>query len=176
MPLSEQMRALLSSGRPFALQNIRIVSNYSEESAQEVKCVIPGSSEVGEVQCKGPTAIKNYWNFRHENKFTRDGWLRTGDLAMVDSRGFLTILDRRIDMVLIGSENVYCSEVEAALLEHDSIVQAAVFGIPNAILGEELCAYVMWGKSYVSKSSLKDIYSFYAFPRLLISKFLLSFA
>ncbi|CAL6313896.1 unnamed protein product [Bathycoccus prasinos] len=160
MPLSEQMRALLSSGRPFALQNIRIVSNYSEESAQEVKCVIPGSSEVGEVQCKGPTAIKNYWNFRHENKFTRDGWLRTGDLAMVDSRGFLTILDRRIDMVLIGSENVYCSEVEAALLEHDSIVQAAVFGIPNAILGEELCAYVMWGKSYVSKSSLKDIYSF----------------
>jgi long-chain acyl-CoA synthetase len=73
----------------------------------------------------------------------RDGWFATGDIARIDNEGFVFIVDRAKDMVLRGGENVYCSEVEAAIYRHDAVAEAAVFGIPDERLGEDVAAAVV---------------------------------
>jgi long-chain acyl-CoA synthetase len=72
-----------------------------------------------------------------------DGWFHTGDIATVDDDGFVFIVDRAKDMVLRGGENVYCSEVEAAIYEHPDVAEAAVFGIPDDRLGEDVAVAVV---------------------------------
>ena len=72
-----------------------------------------------------------------------DGWLHTGDIARIDEDGFIFIVDRAKDMVLRGGENVYCSEVETAIYEHPDVAEAAVFGIPDDRLGEDVAAAVV---------------------------------
>jgi acyl-CoA synthetase (AMP-forming)/AMP-acid ligase II len=88
--------------------------------------------------------VKGYWNKPEdtEETFTSDGWLKTGDIARIDDEGFIFITDRAKDMIIRGGENVYCAEVEAALFEHPAITDAAVFGIPHDVLGEEVGAAV----------------------------------
>jgi long-chain acyl-CoA synthetase len=71
------------------------------------------------------------------------GWFRTGDIARIDEDGYVFIVDRAKDMVLRGGENVYCSEVEAAIYEHPEIAEAAVFGVPDERLGEDVAAVVV---------------------------------
>jgi acyl-CoA synthetase (AMP-forming)/AMP-acid ligase II len=71
-----------------------------------------------------------------------DGWYRTGDAARADEDGYLYLVDRLKDMIITGGENVYSIEVEAALLEHDAVVEAAVFGIPDPRWGEAVHAVV----------------------------------
>ena len=73
----------------------------------------------------------------------RDGWFNTGDIARIDEDGFVFIVDRAKDMVLRGGENVYCSEVEAAIYQHDAVAEAAVFGVPDERLGEDVGAVVV---------------------------------
>jgi len=72
----------------------------------------------------------------------RDGWLHTGDLATMDERGFCRIAGRLKDMVIRGGENLYPAEIEAVLLEHPDVAEAAVIGVPDPIMGEELAAFV----------------------------------
>ena len=97
----------------------------------------------GELWIKGPNVVKGYWNKPEATaaSFT-DGWLHTGDVARIDDEGFVFIVDRAKDMIIRGGENVYCSEVEAALFEHDAVMDAAVVGIPHLVLGEEVGAVV----------------------------------
>jgi long-chain acyl-CoA synthetase len=71
-----------------------------------------------------------------------DGWLATGDLGRIDDEGFLYIEDRAKDMVLRGGENVYSAEVESAIYEHPDVYEAAVFGVPDERLGEEVAAVI----------------------------------
>ena len=73
----------------------------------------------------------------------QDGWFHTGDIVTIDDDGFVHIVDRAKDMVLRGGENVYCSEVEAAIYENDAIAEAAVFGIPDDRLGELVAAAIV---------------------------------
>ena len=83
--------------------------------------------------------IKGYLNRPEATaEAIRDGWFNTGDIARIDEDGFVFIVDRAKDMVLRGGENVYCSEVEAAIYEHDDVAEAAVFGVPDERLGEEV--------------------------------------
>jgi acyl-CoA synthetase (AMP-forming)/AMP-acid ligase II len=92
---------------------------------------------------RGPNVIAEYWNQPDET--TRsfvDGWFRTGDVGRVDQEGFIYIVDRLKDMIIRGGENVYCSEVEAALAEHPKVKAAAVIGLPHPVLGEEVGAVV----------------------------------
>jgi long-chain acyl-CoA synthetase len=72
-----------------------------------------------------------------------DGWLRSGDLGRVDEEGFVYVEDRVKDMILRGGENVYCAEVEAAIYEHPAVHEAAVFGVPDERLGEEVGVAIM---------------------------------
>ncbi|MGB3412620.1 MAG: class I adenylate-forming enzyme family protein [Microthrixaceae bacterium] len=104
----------------------------------------PGPDVVGQLCVRGPVVIKGYLNRPDETERSiPDGWFNTGDVARIDDDGFVFIVDRAKDMVLRGGENVYCSEVEAAIYAHDAVLEAAVFGIPEERLGEEVAAVVV---------------------------------
>jgi long-chain acyl-CoA synthetase len=123
-----------SVGVPVATVEVKVV----DEEGNDL-----GRNEVGELWIKGPNVVVGYWNKPEATaaSFT-DGWLHTGDVARIDDEGFVFIVDRAKDMIIRGGENVYCSEVEAALFEHDAVLDAAVVGIPHLVLGEEVGAVV----------------------------------
>ena len=75
--------------------------------------------------------------------WTADGWLRSGDLAYLDEDGFLYIAGRKKDMIIRGGHNVYPTDIEAVLLEHPAVQEAAVVGIPHRVLGEDIAAHVV---------------------------------
>ncbi len=95
--------------------------------------------ERGEIWFKGPNLIRGYWNRPDATAETIvDGWLRSGDIGRIDTEGFVYIEDRAKDMILRGGENVYGAEVEAAIYEHPAVHEAAVYGVPDDRLGEEV--------------------------------------
>jgi acyl-CoA synthetase (AMP-forming)/AMP-acid ligase II len=103
-----------------------------------------GVGEVGELCIRSPQNARGYWNDPVGTAATFvDGWVRTGDLGYVDDEGFVHVVDRLKDVVIRGGENVYCAEVEAAMVEHPDVVDASVIGIPDARLGEVVCAVVV---------------------------------
>jgi len=115
----------------------------------ETKCIDANGDEVkpgeaGELCVKGAPVIKGYLN-REEatEEAITDGWLRTGDIVKIDKEGFIFIVDRAKDMVLRGGENVFCSEVESAIFEHDAVAECVVFGVPDDRLGEEVGAVIV---------------------------------
>ncbi|MDO8361429.1 MAG: class I adenylate-forming enzyme family protein [Actinomycetota bacterium] len=103
-----------------------------------------GPDTVGVLCVRGGIVIKGYLN-RPEatHDAIRDGWLNTGDIARLDADGFVYIVDRAKDMVNRGGENVFCSEVETAIYHHDAVAEAAVFGIPDERLGEDVAAVIV---------------------------------
>ena len=104
--------------------------------------VLPG--QPGELCVRGAIVIKGYLNRPEATADSiRDGWFHTGDVATIDEDGFVFIVDRIKDMVLRGGENVYCSEVEAAIYELDGVAEAAVFGVPDDRLGEIVGAAIV---------------------------------
>lgn len=101
------------------------------------------TGEVGELLIKGPNVVKGYWNRPDATaEAIEEGWLHTGDLARLDDEGFIFVVDRAKDVVIRGGENVYCVEVESVLYEHPDVLDAAVFGLPHKVLGEEVAAAV----------------------------------
>ncbi|MFE0653809.1 class I adenylate-forming enzyme family protein [Streptomyces sp. NPDC059534] len=110
----------------------------------EVRIEGPDGDGVGELWLRGQSLIRGYWGNEEATRaaFAGDGWFRTGDLARVDGDGRVSIVDRITDMVIRGGENVYCVEVEGVLHEHPDVLDAAVLGLPHAVLGEEVVAVV----------------------------------
>ncbi|TPE62683.1 long-chain fatty acid--CoA ligase [Sandaracinobacter neustonicus] len=99
--------------------------------------------EVGELYGFGPNIVKAYWNKPEASAETfPGGWVRSGDLARIDSEGFVSIVDRAKDMLIRGGENIYCVEVEGVLCEHPAVMDAALVGRPHHVLGEEPVAFV----------------------------------
>lgn len=106
--------------------------------------VEPGPEALGELCVRGAVVIKGYLNRPEATaEAITGGWLHTGDIARIDDDGFVFIVDRVKDMVNRGGENVYCTEVEAAIYEHPGVAEAAVFGIPDERLGEAVAAAVV---------------------------------
>ncbi len=104
----------------------------------------PGPEAVGQLCVRGAVVIKGYLNRPDATaEAIPDGWFHTGDIARIDADGFVFIVDRAKDMVIRGGENVYCSEVEAAIYTHDDVAEAAVFGVPDERLGEEVGAVIV---------------------------------
>ncbi|CAN5584061.1 class I adenylate-forming enzyme family protein [soil metagenome] len=104
----------------------------------------PGPDTVGQLCVRGPVVIKGYLNRPEATADSiRDGWFNTGDIAKFDVDGFVFIVDRAKDMVLRGGENVYCSEVETVIYQHEDVAEAAVFGMPDERLGEEVAAAIV---------------------------------
>jgi len=102
------------------------------------------SDGVGELLVRGPNVVKGYWNKPEATAQTFvDGWLHTGDLARIDEDGFVQIVDRKKDMVNRGGENVYCVEVENAVYSHPAVLECAVMGVPDTMMGEKVGAVVV---------------------------------
>lgn len=103
-----------------------------------------GPKCVGELLIKGPQIMKGYWNNKEETAAAlQNGWLYTGDLAMMDDDGYFYIVGRKKEMIIVGGFNIYPQEVEGVLYEHPDIQEAAVAGIPNEEHGELVKAYVV---------------------------------
>jgi long-chain acyl-CoA synthetase len=111
----------------------------------------------GELWAFGPNIVKGYWNKPEASaERFRDGWLKTGDLAVLDEEGFCAILDRAEDMLIRGGENIYCSEVENVLIQHPAVADAALVGLSHPLLGEVPAAAVqLKAGAKVSEESLK---------------------
>ncbi len=113
-----------------------------------VKCIdVAGNElppgETGEICLRGAQVFKGYLNRPEATAATIvDGWLHTGDIGFMDEDDFVYLVDRAKDIVLRGGENVYCAEVEVALYQHDSVVECAVFSVPDERLGEQVGAAV----------------------------------
>lgn len=124
-----------SCGQPAALIDLRVVDPETG--------LILGAGEIGELQVKGPNVMLGYWrNDKQTTEAMQDGYFRTGDLGYVDPVGFVFIVDRLKDMIISGGENVYSSEVEAALASHEDVLEAAVIGVPDRRWGEAVHAIV----------------------------------
>lgn len=102
------------------------------------------AGRAGEIVVRGAQVMKGYWNRPDDTAgvLSSEGWLRTGDVGLVDEEGYVFIVDRKKDMVISGGENIYCAEVERALGEMPHIEECAAFGIPDERLGELLVAVV----------------------------------
>jgi long-chain acyl-CoA synthetase len=102
------------------------------------------TGERGEVVLRGPNVMKGYYNRPAETaEALRGGWFHTGDIGTLDADGYLTIVDRRSDMILRGGFNVYPREIEELMMTHPAVALVAVIGVPNDRLGEEVKALVV---------------------------------
>src|SRR3954471_3246043 len=100
--------------------------------------------DVGEIVIRGHNVMKGYWNRPDATAAVmRDGWFASGDMATVDSDGYFFIVDRKKDMIIRGGYNVYPREIEEVLYEHPAVSEAAVVGVPDDALGEEVAAAVV---------------------------------
>ncbi len=100
--------------------------------------------EAGDLVIKGPQVMKGYWKQPEETQRTlRDGWLYTGDIAVMDEEGFFSVVDRKKDMVKVGGENVYPREVEEVLFKYEKVLDCVVAGVPDRVLVDKLKAYVV---------------------------------
>ena len=101
--------------------------------------------EPGEICVRGPQLMTGYWNRPEETArvMTEDGYLRSGDIGWIDAEGYLRISDRKKDMILVSGFNVYPNEIEAVLLTHPKVLEAAVVALPDAHSGEVPAAFVV---------------------------------
>lgn len=114
--------------------------------------------EPGEIWIKGPQVMRGYWQRPEEtaNVLTTDGWLKTGDVAVMDAKGFFTIVDRKKDMILVSGFNVYPNEIEDVVVSHDGVLEAAAIGIPDEKTGEAIKVFVVKKDPNLSIESLKE--------------------
>ncbi|MGZ4182818.1 MAG: long-chain-fatty-acid--CoA ligase [Solirubrobacteraceae bacterium] len=127
--------------------------------------------EVGEIVIRGHNIMKSYWNKPDETDETLiDGWLYTGDMAKVDEDGYFFIVDRKKDLIIRGGYNVYPREIEEVLYEHPAVREAAVIGVKDDDLGEEVAAAVALkdgedASAQELRDFVKDQVAAYKYPR-----------
>ena len=130
----EYLNRPASSGRCSAVLELKILDEQGR--------ALP-AGERGELLIRGTSVFGGYWNRAELNaEIFEDGWFRTGDVAYLDDEGYLFIVDRIKDLIIRGGENIGCGQVEAALLKHPHIHEAAVYAVPDERLGEEVGATV----------------------------------
>ncbi|MDA0159890.1 AMP-binding protein [Solirubrobacter ginsenosidimutans] len=121
-------------GLPLPGQEVRVVDSNGDPVPQ---------GERGEVVIRGANVMRGYLNRPEDTaKTVVDGWLHSGDVGVFDPDGYLRIVDRIKDMIIRGGENIYPKEIETVLYSHDAVLEAAVVGRPDGVLGEVVVAYV----------------------------------
>jgi long-chain acyl-CoA synthetase len=127
-----------SCGRAVSLIDVKIVD--PEDPSKEVPPNTPG-----EVLIRGITVMKEYLNKSEKTieAMSKDGWFRSGDIGRLDDTGALYIMDRLKDLIIRGGENISCAEVESAIYEHPSVMECAVFAMPDERLGEVVAAAIV---------------------------------
>ncbi len=137
-------------GIPISDTLARVVDNENRS--------VLSAGEVGELAIKGPQVMKGYWNMPGETReVLEDGWLYTGDLASQDEEGFISIVDRKKDIIISAGMNVYPREIEEVLLTHPSVVEVAVVGVPSRVREEVVKAYLVAEQgSSLTKTDIVD--------------------
>ena len=124
-----------SVGIPGITNQVRVVNSKGQDTT-------PG--EVGEIIVRGPNVMQEYYKDPEKTaEAIRGGWLYTDDLGKMDEDGFLMIVERKKNMIISGGENIYPKEVEDVLYRHPKVVDAAVYGVPDKIWGEKVCAAIV---------------------------------
>lgn len=139
-----------SVGLPLALTDIHII----DENGNTCPTGTPG-----EVCIKGPQVMQGYWQRDNADTFTSDGYFRSGDIGVINDEGFLTLVDRKKDMILVSGFNVYPNEVEAALTEHPKVLEVAVIGVADDHSGEVPKAFVVKKDANLTVEELQDFAS-----------------
>ncbi|OAV11034.1 Long-chain-fatty-acid--CoA ligase [Moraxella catarrhalis] len=123
-------------GIPIPATNIKILDDEGNELAM---------GEAGEICAKGPQIMVGYWNRLDETEkvMTKDGFFRTGDIGVMDDRGFIKIVDRKKDMILVSGFNVYPNEVEDVITAHPKVIECGVIGVPDDHSGEVVKVFVV---------------------------------
>jgi len=136
-----------SIGLPVSSTEVRIVNDEGRIMATE---------EIGEIQCRGPQIMKGYYNQPGETEktITSDGWLCTGDIGKMDADGFIYIVDRKKDMILVSGFNVYPNEIENVVVAHPKVLEAAAVGMADAKSGEVVKLFVVKRDSSLSKDEI----------------------
>ena len=123
-------------GIPIPATDIKILDDEGNELAM---------GEAGEICAKGPQIMVGYWNRLDETEkvMTKDGFFRTGDIGVMDDRGFIKIVDRKKDMILVSGFNVYPNEVEDVITAHPKVIECGVIGVPDDHSGEVVKVFVV---------------------------------
>jgi long-chain acyl-CoA synthetase len=131
----DQLRRTASAGQATPLIDVRVVDDDGHDVA---------AGTVGEVVCGGPKIMAGYWRKPEATAAVlKNGWYHTGDMGVLDGQGYLTLVDRKKDMIISGGENVYSIEVESLLSLHPAVAEVAVIGIPDDKWGEAVTAVVV---------------------------------
>jgi fatty-acyl-CoA synthase len=137
LPAERLVEVKARTGRAFLAVDVKVVREDGSEVRRD-------NTEVGEIIARGPNVTKGYWKQPETTaQAIRNGWFHTGDLAVIDTEGYINIVDRQKDMIITGGENVYSTEVEYALYEHPAVLECAVFGIPDEKWGEIVKAVIV---------------------------------
>jgi long-chain acyl-CoA synthetase len=151
-----------SIGTPIEGVEMKVVDEDGDELPQ---------GEVGEIVIKGHNVMKGYWNREDATRESiEDGWFRSGDMAKVDEDGYFFIVDRKKELIIRGGYNVYPREIEEVLYEHPAVQEAAVVGVKDESLGEEVGAAVVLKKGEDAsadelKEFVKEQVANYKYPR-----------
>ena len=136
-----------SIGLPVQSTNIKII----DESGKNVD-----GEQPGELCIKGPQVMSGYWKYKEdqENPFTDDGFFKTGDIATISKDGYLTIVDRKKDMIISSGYNVFPNELEDFLSTHPDILEAGVIGVPDKNRGEHIKAFIVKKNKNLSETDV----------------------
>jgi long-chain acyl-CoA synthetase len=157
----------LTETSPAACINPLILEEYNGMiglpiSSTYIKIIDPegndlGIDEAGELCIKGPQVTQGYWNLPelNDSTFTSDGYFRTGDVATINAEGYLKIMDRMKDMILVSGFNVYPNEIDDVLSNHPKIVEAAAIGIDDAVQGQVVKVFIVKSDLSLTEDEVK---------------------
>jgi long-chain acyl-CoA synthetase len=125
--------------------SIGLPISSTEVCVQDENGVILPQGEIGEMCVRGPQVMKGYWQKPDETAkvLSKDGWLKTGDVAQMDEKGFFRIVDRLKDMILVSGFNVYPNEIETVIAGHEGVLEVGVIGLPDEVSGEVVKAVIV---------------------------------
>jgi long-chain acyl-CoA synthetase len=117
-----------------------------------------GIGERGEIAIRGPQVMVGYWNKPHETArvMTPDGFFKSGDVGIMDERGYITIVDRKKDMILVSGFNVYPNEVESVVSMHPGVLECAAIGVPDGAAGEAVKLFVVKRDPSLTEFALRE--------------------
>jgi acyl-CoA synthetase len=143
---------LTTCGRTITALQVRLLDEHGQD-------VPPG--QPGQPACKGPVTCMGYYDDAQANEqlFTSDGWMKTGDIATVDTEGYLRLAGRTADFIIRGGKNISAVEVEELVALHPAVALSAVVAMPDPVFGERVCCYVSLrsGSSLTLERLLADL-------------------
>ncbi|BCG09143.1 long-chain-fatty-acid--CoA ligase FadD [Buttiauxella agrestis] len=135
-----------SIGLPVPSTEVKLIDDEGEE--------VP-AGEPGELCVKGPQVMLGYWQRPDAtDEILQDGWLRTGDIAVMDEEGFMRIVDRKKDMILVSGFNVYPNEIEDVVMQHSGVLEVAAVGVPSGASGEAVKIFVVKKEASLTEEAL----------------------